>query len=93
MGRGRGGSVAVQVGDGCGVVSDGLLRQIPRVGGDLAGGSPNTERERRLTRHGSRGGGVEGGGDDSQLPLHSLYHLTQIPPWIPGGSLYGDRHP
>ena len=83
----------VQVGDGRGVGADVLPILSTYGGGDLTGGGPNPKRGRRLTRHRYRGGGVEGGGGDYQSPLHRLHHLPQLPPWIPVGSKYGDRHP
>ena len=35
---------------------------------------------------------MEGVGFDSQSPLHRLHHLPRLPPWILGGSRYGDHH-
>ena len=36
---------------------------------------------------------MEGGGGGSQLPLHRLYCLPQLPPRVPGGLWYWDLHP
>ena len=77
--------------DGCGIGSDVLTRQIPRGGGNLAGGGTNPKRGRRIPRYRYRGCGLEGGGGDSKLPLHRLHHLPGLPPWVPGGLRYGDR--
>ena len=46
-----------------------------------------------LIRHRPRGGDLEVGGGDYQLPLHRRHHLPRLTPWIPGGLRYGDRHP
>ena len=70
-----------------------LPRRSPRGGGDLSGGGPNPIRGQILPQKRSRGGGVECGGGDSQLPLHRIHHLPQLPTWIPVGSRHGDRHP
>ena len=61
--------------DGLGIGSDSLMRQIPRVGDNLEGSGPNPKRGRRITRHRSRGGGLEGSGSDSKFPLHRLHHI------------------
>ena len=59
----------------------------------MVGGVTNPERGRSLLRNRSRGGGVEGGGGDSQLMLHRLHNLPRLPLWVPGGLRYGDHHP
>ena len=61
--------------DGRGIGSDDLLIQIPRVGGNLEGSGPNPKRGKRITRHRSRGGGLEGSGGASIFPLHRLHHI------------------
>ena len=59
----------------------------------MAGGSPHTQGERGLPEHRPRGGYVEGSGGDFKLTFHILHHLPRRPPWIPGRSWHGDRHP
>ena len=68
------------------------MRQSTHGEGDLAGSGHNTERSWRLTLHSYHGGGMEGGGGDSQSPLHRLHCLPQLPPWILGGLQYRDHH-
>ena len=36
---------------------------------------------------------MEGGGGESQPPLHRLHHIPRISPWVPFGSRYRYRHP
>ena len=64
-----------QVGEGGGAGLDGLPGRCFSRGGYLAGGSNNPERGWGLMRHRYCGGGVEGGGGDTQSPLHRLHHL------------------
>ena len=78
---------------GGGAGPEGLLGRRFIRRGDLAGSSTNPERGRGLPRNRSRGGGLEGGGDDTQSPLHRLHHLPRLPPWVPGGTRYRDRNP
>ena len=64
---------------GGGAGPEGLLGRRFIRRGDLAGSSTNPERGRGLPQNRSRGGVMEGGGGDSQLPLHRLHHLPQLP--------------
>ena len=78
----------------CGVVSaDSITIRSPRGGGGLTGGDPDPKRGRGLPWNIPHGGDLEGGGTDSQPPLHCRHHLPRIHPRIPGGSRYRDRHP
>ena len=47
----------------------------------------------RKKQHRPRGGDVEGSGGDFKSPFHILHQLPRRPPWIPGRSRHGDRHP
>ena len=91
-GRGEGKGYDL-VGKGGGASTTSVPRRSHRRGGGLAGGGTDTERGRGIPRHRPCGGDTEGGGDDSQLTLHCHHHLPQLPPWISGGSRYGDCHP
>ena len=51
------------------------------------------KRGEGLPRHRPRGGNLEGGGGDSQLLPRCRHCLPRLPPQIPGGLRYGDRHP
>ena len=91
---GRGGRAGeIHVGAGDGVDIDGLLGQYHSGGGNLAGGSSNPKREKGIPRNRSRGGGVEGGGGDTQSLLHHLHHLPRLPPWVPGKTRYRELNP
>ena len=70
------------MGDGGGSGTDGIPGRIPCGGGNLAGSATNHERGRLIPQNRSRGGVMEGGGGDSQLPLHRLHNLPQLPSWV-----------
>ena len=91
--RWGGGKVAGQVVEGGGDSPNRVPRQDNRREGGLAGGGPYPKMVRVLLWHRTRGGDLEGGGGDSQPPLHRRYHLPRLPPRIPDGSRYGDRQP
>ena len=59
----------------------------------MVGGGPNPKMGRILPWRRYLGSGVEGGGGDSQSPLHRLHHLRRLSSWVPVGSRYGYRHP
>ena len=82
-----------QVGEGGGASRTSVQRRGHPRGGGLTGISPDPKRGRGLPRHRPRGGDLEGGGGDSQSPLHRRHHLPRLPPRIPGGSRCGDCHP
>ena len=63
----------MRVCSGAGV--DCVQRRITCIGGDLAGGGPDTKRGWQLPRHMPHGGGVEGGNGDFKSPLHRFHHL------------------
>ena len=73
------------------------LNRVPRRsatrGGSLEGGGHDPERGRGIPRHRPSGVDLEGGGSDSQSPLHRRHHLTRLPPRITGGSWYMELHP
>ena len=81
------------MGEGGVASSNRVTQQITTRGGNLAGGGPDLERGRGITRNRPCGGDLEGSGGDSQSPLDHHHHLLRLPPWIPGGSKYRDRHP
>ena len=90
---GVGGKGAEQVVKGGGDSSTSVPRRSATRGGVLEGGGTDPKSRRGLTRHRPRGGDLEGGGSDSQLPLHRRHKPPRLPPRIPGGSRYGERHP
>ena len=65
----------VEVGVGSGDGAEGVQEQSSCGGGDLVGSGIDTERGRRLPRHRSCGGGVEGGNSDFKFLLFRLHHL------------------
>ena len=81
------------MGEGGGSSLTSVPRRINTIGGGLAGGGPDPGRGRGPLQNRPRGGDMDGGGGDSQLPLRRRHHLPRLPPRIPGGLRYRDRHP
>ena len=79
--------------EGGGYSSTSVPRQGHCRGGGLAGGGTDPKRGRVLPCHRHHGGDLEVSCGDSQSPLHRRHHLPRLPPRIPGGLRYGDRHP
>ena len=82
-----------EMGEGGGPVEGGFRRGVYGGGGHVVGGSPDPKGERALLRNFPRGGDVEGSGRYLKSQAHSLHHLPQLSPWIPGRSRHRYRHP
>ena len=59
----------------------------------MAGSGPDSQGEKGLPWHWTRGGDVEGSGGDLKSPNHSLHHYSRLPPRILGGSRHRFCHP
>ena len=91
--KGEGACRDDEMGEGGGPGEGGFRRGGYGGGGHVVGGSPDHQGEGGIMWHCPLGSDVECTGGYLKSQAHSLHHLPQLSPWIPGRSRHRYRHP